>query len=256
MIDKQQDIFKDIYNEDNPLWKLIELDRRENIKSLLVRDLIGLICEKIQMTKDDLMQDTFYQPTESTLTYWILFDQSFAILPIHITIIKQLILTWQEWEKEGFQIVEIQKWNELKDNQQRIVCQIWNLVGENLEKEIRFQQLINDANRKIQDIIKTKKNVRLCIDNYCQDASDKNRYISHLQDLQNQLDRGTVYSAEVPRDIEVLKTLANLLEPVISSRVWQEYLKQNLEYRSKFILLIISNSVFNCYLTFRTSKQL
>ncbi len=237
LIDKQQDIFKDIDNEDNPLLKLIELDQRKTIKSILVRDLIELISEKIEMTKYNLIQDTFYQPNKSTLTYRVLFDQSFVTLQIYIKIIEQLFLKWDEWEAEGFHVMEINSWSALNPNQQQVACQIWNLIGENLGKTMRFEQLIDEAKRKIEDITKTIENVTLCINNYCQDTCDRNYYLTHLQNLRNQLNRTTISYAKISKEIELLKPSADRLQPVFSSCVWQTYFKQNVESKSKLIFL-------------------
>jgi hypothetical protein len=150
---------------------------------------------------------------------------------------------WNEWEKEGCQIRQINHWNnELNYEQRQIACQIWNLIGEDIGKPIQLERIIEEARRKVQVIIKTVENATLCINDYCQNACDRNDYLTHLQDLRNQLDRATVYSAKVSQKIEIFKPFADRLQPLISSCVWQTYLKQNVKSKSKFISSkVISN---------------
>jgi hypothetical protein len=133
--------------------------------------------------------------------------------------------------------MEINSWSALNPNQQQVACQIWNLIGENLGKTMRFEQLIDEAKRKIEDITKTIENVTLCINNYCQDTCDRNYYLTHLQNLRNQLNRTTISYAKISKEIELLKPSADRLQPVFSSCVWQTYLKQNVESKSKLIFL-------------------
>ena len=235
LTDENQDALKNITNINNPLYQLIQLDQRENSRSLLVRDLIELICDQIEMTRDELMQDTFYQPSKSTLTYLILFDQLFITLPIHMKMIQDLISIWKKWQSDGFQVTQINSWNRLDTEQRRIAGQIWNGIGTNLGQNIPFEELIEEAKRRIEDIIKTKENVTSCINIYCQDARDTEDYRKHLQDLQNQLDQATVYSAKISEQILALKPFADRLQPVISSRLWQKYLKDDLKGNCKLM---------------------
>jgi hypothetical protein len=230
------DLYKQINNPDNPLYQLIQIDKKRNVKSLLVLDLTELICQKIEILKDQLLNETFIQPTRTTFTYTILKEKLFQNLSIRKKILEHLTFLWEEWEKEGFQIGQINHWNnQLNKEQRQIACQIWNLIGENLKKPIQLERIIEEARRKVQDIIKTIENATLCINNYCQDTYDRNDYLTHLQDLRNQLDRATTDSAKVSQNIQLLKSFADRLEPVSSSRTWQKYLKENIELKSKIL---------------------
>jgi hypothetical protein len=235
---QEPNLFKQINNPDNPLYQLIQIDRKGDVKSLLILNLTELICHKIEIKKDELLNETFLRPTRTTFTYAVLNEKLFKNLSIRKEIIEHLISLWNEWEKEGCQIRQINHWNnELNYDQQQIAGQIWNFIGENIGKPIELEKIIEEARRNVQDIVKTVENATLCINNYCQNACDRNDYLTHLQDLRNQLHRTTVYSAKVSRTIQILKPFADRLEPVISSYVWQTYLKQNLESKSKFRFL-------------------
>jgi hypothetical protein len=235
--DQKSDLFKEINNPVNPLYQLIQIDKKGNINSLLLLDLTELICHKIEIIKNELLEDTFRHPTQTTFIYAVLKEKFFENLSIRKEIIQHLTSLWEEWEQEGFQISQINSWNELKDEQRQIACQIWNLIGESLGKPIQLEQLINEAKEKIKDIVKTIENVASCINNYCQDACDRNHYLTHLQDIRDQLNQATIYSAKISQEIELLKPFADRLEPVIPSCVWQKYLKQNVEAKSKLICL-------------------
>lgn len=231
---KQQSAFKDISNKDSLLSELINLDKTENGASLLVRSLIELICDQIKtIDKDDLLCETFLYPKESSSTFVILFENMFETLPIRKTIIQQLTLMWNEWETDGFQLDRINNWTELKLEQKQIACKIWNFIGENNGKTIRFEQWIGEARRKIQETLQIKESMTLCLNNHCKDARDKNRYLSHLDDLQRQVDQGTVSSAKIHPDIELLQPFSKVLNQIFMSRVWQYYLKKSTESKSK-----------------------
>jgi hypothetical protein len=234
---QKTDLFKEINNPENPLYQLIQIDKKGNIKSLLVLDLTELICQKIEIITDELLDETFLHPTRTTFTYVVLKEKFFENLPIRKEIIQHLIYMWEKWEQEGFRFGQVNSWNELKDEQRQIAHQIWNLIGESLGRPIQLGRLSDEAKEKVEDIIKTVGNVASCINNYCQDACDRNDYLTHLQDLRKQLNQATVDSAKISQEIELLKSFTDRLEPVIPSCVWQKYFKQNVEAKSKLIFL-------------------
>ena len=233
----QQDDFKNMDNLKNPLVALINLDSQSHFKSALVRDLMKLICERIDMTKEELLHDTFYDPRKLTLTYMSLFHESLTTLPIHRKIIHQLSRIWEEWEREGFLVSQIDIWGTLDDNRKEIIVQIWDLIQKHLKKTIKFQDLIGKANAKVEDIKKTIENVTLCIRNFCQNAADNDDYLAHLQKLQQQFDQSTTNSAHISSEIEPLKSFADKIAALSSSGVWQEYLKDKLKTQSKIVFV-------------------
>ena len=183
-IEKQKDMFKNMNRSDNPLLELIDLyHRRHPDQSILVCDLIQLICEKIEITKEELLNDTFYQPARSTLTYYILFDQSLKTLPIYRTTIAQLSLIRETWEKEGFLVSQINTWDTLRGSDKQIACEIWNFVGQYSNKSIQFQQLIDEEKVKIEEINKTIENITLCSRDFCQHSSNENDDLTYPPEL-------------------------------------------------------------------------
>ena len=228
-IEKQQDMFKDINRSGNPLLKLIDLyHRRHPDQSILVCDLIQLICEKIEITKEELLNDTLYQPARSTLTYPILFDQSLKTLPIYKTTISQLESIWKTWDEEGFLVRQIDEWSALEKNEKQLVGEIWKLVGQCSKRPIELQQLLNEAKAKIEEIRETIGNVSLCIENFCQDAYDQKDYSTHIREAQEEINQATTISVSIPTKIVALKPFADRIISLTSSAVWQQYVESKL----------------------------
>jgi len=237
---------------------LIRFDKRKKQNgSMLVRDLIQVISDRIEVTKDSLIKETFYQPTKTTFTYVVLFENIFKNLVIREKIIQHLIPFWQEWEKDGFQVEETNTWNRLDTQQRQIVCDIWNVIGESVEKAIPFEQLIDKTRSRMKLIVTIKEDIRLCINNYCQETCDKELFYDRLQKIETQLNQDKVLSIQVPPEIERLKPFADRLNPVFPSLIWQKYLKHNMESESKHILLLLMVNISKivCLLfCFRTKR--
>lgn len=234
----QQDEFKDMISSNNPLVALINLDSQNHIKSILVRDLMKISCEKIDMTKKELLRDTFYAPSMFTLIYMSLFHESLTTLPIHTKMIDQLSQIWKEWAKDGFLVSDINKWQMLDNNRKEIAIQIWNLVVKHLEETIGFQDLMDTKGAKKGEIKKTIENVTSCIKIFCQDASDQDDYLVLLEELQRQLDQSTRNSARTSSEIEKLKPFADKIAKLSSSAVWQKYLEEKLKTQSKLVFVL------------------
>ena len=235
-IGDEHNLFEAITNQKYSLYKLIELNKKKNNDSKLVRDLIQLICNKIEVKKSQLMNDTFHTPATTNSTYVVLFEDSFKALPIYQKVIEQLIFVWEEWENDGFQAADIRIWSELREKQRRIVSKIWNTIAEKAQKTISFEKLIDEATKNTREIFKVKDDVTFCINTYCQDACDKSLCFSHLQDIENQLRRRKVPSIKIPNMIEILKPLADRLHRIWKSHAWQKFFEEHKSKpESKFI---------------------
>ena len=238
---KQPAMFKDMNRISNPLATLIQLDFENLNRSVLVRDLIQLISEKIELTQEELINDTFSRPTKSTLIYLSLFHQSLLTLPIHMKIMEKLSSIWTDWERDGFAMFQIKTWNRLTEEQQQIACEIWNLVGQHLQKPSAFEQLIDRATGRLEEIDKTIEDVRVCVETYCQDASNLEFYITLLQDLRRQFDQQMIYSQKISHEIEAIRISADRLRPIISSVIFRKYLEHNLELKGKLPCSILDD---------------
>ena len=234
-------------NENNPLNPLIKLYEDKHT-SLLVHDLIDLICEKIQITEEELISDTFHQQAKSKLVYKVLLDIPLLKSPLHKKMMERCSSIWEKWERDGFYVAVINKWNSLSVPHKHIACQIWDTVQKNLGKTVQFEQLIDKHKRNIDEINKTVENVTLCIRDYCQDAYDQNHYSTHLRTWQNEFAQATTCTIPMSTEIQELKQFADRLGP-IPSTIWQDFLKKNLQPESmlfgSFRLTLISNNLSN-----------
>lgn len=246
---------KDITNADNPLVVLMKLSKtQKNSKSVLVRDLIKLVCEKIKMTRKELMDDTFEKPKRPTLIYCILFDEAFVTQPVRVTTIEQLSGIWKKWETDGFLVHEISMWNNLARAEQETVCRIWNTVTSHLKSSIEFDRLIEQAKVKIGMIKEMIENVNVCIKELCQNASDRDICRNQLEELEQQLNNLAVNMAIVTPAIEELGIIAGPIKLFISSPHWREYIEIRLQSQAGMLRSfprLISTKPF----LFRTSKQ-
>lgn len=230
---KQPTLFKDMNRIHNPLVTFMQLNFENSNKSVLVRDLIQLISDKIEFTQEELINDTFSRPFKSTLIYFSLFHPSLAVLPIHMKIMEKLSSIWSDWKRDGFTLVQIARWNRLTEEQQHIACEIWNFVRQNRNT---LEQMIDRATGRLREIDKSIEEIRVCVETFCQDASDLESYSTLLQDLRSQFDQQMVYSEKIPPEIDAIRTSADRLRPIISSIIFQKHLDHNLEFRGKHLL--------------------
>jgi len=220
--DKQIDLFKEIRNSDSIFHQIVDFNTRIYGSSLLVHDLIEVICQQIEMNPDELKQDMFYNPTKTSLTYVILFENPFIILPIHRQIIEKLLLIIIEWEKDGFFYEDVICWNELNVEQRDIACQIWNSVNRN-----NLRELMKNENQISEKIISIIDNVTVCLMNYCTNTRDKDVYFTHIQNIQQQLNEVKLKSIKIPSPISEILVTAQRLNPIYKSFNWQKFLNEN-----------------------------
>jgi len=213
-------------NSENALAELFKLDKQTAGKSLLIRDLISILSDQIEIPNDLLLQDTFFQPGKSTLIYRILFEEPFVNLPIHKKIIQRLIHFLADWDTEGFYVAEIQAWNTLHFDAHRIVLQIWRLIETNWKKTKHLEDMIAQANTRYNEIIRMKEKMSFCLDRYCENACDKEHYLDEIQHLQKQLAQQRINSIKIPGNWQIIKPYVEQLSTISKSHCWQQYLNE------------------------------
>ena len=223
----EKDLRKQTRISDDVLQKLIDINSQMSRPSLLIYDLIELICQQTEISHNDLMRDTFYQPSNSSLTYIMLFEYPFVCLPIHRTVMEKLLLIWTEWEKDGFLAADLNRWNLLPIEQRQIACQIWSLMKKNCQSLNNLEELIKSENEIFERIISIKENVAACLMNYCASALDNKDYSKCIDLIQKQLDKTKVKSIRIPQKISDLQPTAQRLNSIYQSRIWQKYLSEN-----------------------------
>jgi len=231
---QSESVFRYLNDEKNPLTELIKLDKLSNNKtSSITRDLITVICDQIRtIKKDHILQDTLLHPVKNSLIYVLLFEDAFDNISLRTKIIEDLTSIWKDWEDNGFQLDQINRWAELKLEQQ-IVSKIWNFIGEYNKKTTIFEEWISGEKTKVDKIFELTASLTKCLSCYCKDASDQNRYTSLIADLEKKIKAKTNLFAKVHADIEPLREFPPELNPIISLRAWECYRKQILESASQ-----------------------
>ena len=180
---EKPELFKAMLNENNPLLELIELSKKSEHRSKLIHDLIQTVCDQIEVSKEELSDALFNEPTKETFVYTVLFEDSFDDTSIRNELIKELMAMWENWEQNGCQVAETQTWNRMKDKQRKFTCDVWNRIGKLTGKEISFQSFITGANNKVQTILKVKEDVKICVTFYCRNASDLEEYLTLIKSI-------------------------------------------------------------------------
>ena len=222
-------ILKEFTNDRNPLAKLIVLDRKSQYKSLLIHDLIEALCELIEITKDELLKIIFDKAKGITLIYNVLMEESFSTIPIREQIIKDLLSIWTDWETDNFQIEETQIWIGLKPDKRQIICDIWERIGEIVGKNISFESLITEADRKFQTVLNIRNNIKKCILHYCTNSPDLQHYIDLISRLDENVNQRSVETFQLPDELIAIQDYTKYLNTFIESNAWRNFLKQQLE---------------------------
>ncbi len=233
-----QDKLKNLSNQENPLYYLINMNRKIQGKSLLVTDLIQLTANKIQFNTNEILRDTFEKPSSTTCIYVILFEDCFKSSKLRQMIMDQLIALWNSWEEKGFRANQIVGWKKFSPEERQIVHRIWNYVGEKAKKQYQIDALIDKQRCEMDEKIQIKERITKCLDIYCQNAYDKELYIKLLSDMEIQLTSGIVRAIQIPKEIELLLPLADRLNPLERLNAWKSFLADQRKCKKSFSNLI------------------
>ena len=221
------DKLKQLSNPENPLNHLIKMNKQIQGKSQLINDLIQLTSDKIQFNMDEILRDTFEQPTVATCTYAILFEDCFETSKIRHLIIDQLVSIWNTWNEEGFRAHQIIAWKKLSKEQRQIVHRIWNPIGEKVKKPYQIDALIDKQRHEMDKIIRIKEQITRCLESYCQYAYDKQLYLDLLSEIEARLKSDIVRTITIPDKIQTLLPFVNRLNSVTKLNAWERFLAEN-----------------------------
>ncbi|CAF4648749.1 unnamed protein product, partial [Rotaria sp. Silwood2] len=175
----------------NPLMILIELNKRKEIVHLVKR-LLEICCDAIEIGHDELLEHTLERPSNDTLIYFILFEDCFIKISLRQNILNQLTNFWNVWEEKGLRTRQIRCWQNFTSNQRYYFNEIWNLVRIFAKKNYEVKRLFDKQYQEILRMIKLKENIVNCLNAYCSESSDKEKYLVLLQSLQQKIDEGGV----------------------------------------------------------------
>ncbi|CAF1180833.1 unnamed protein product [Rotaria sordida] len=171
----------------------------------------------------------FANSMRSTLTYIILFQDCFQTLPIRQMTVEHLVILWDQWDEHGLYSDQINRWINLAPEIKQLSRDIWNLVGQTVQRDFPIETLINEQYQEMQEkrLIQTK--ILTCLDTYCDDAVDKQFYLDLLLAMQQKFDHDTVRLVEVPCEIMTLLPSVDRLTPLSTSRSWLIVLSESQE---------------------------
>lgn len=229
----------------NPLITLIELYQRTEAIPLVQR-LLRICCDLIEIERDELLRNTFKEPTDRTLTYVVLFENCFTEMPLRLNILNQLTSLWNDWEQNGLKSTQIRHWQNLTRDQRYYFNKIWNIVGKFAKKNYTVDRLFDRQYQEMLQKIKMKEKIVTCLNAYCSEGIDKLNYMRLLERMQRQIDEATVQKIIVPSELETLVPFADRLSHISKSNAWMNfYINQLNGKHSLLIISIIFFSYFN-----------
>jgi hypothetical protein len=148
-----KDHLKDIQSYQNPLFRLISINRPEDRKNTLLKDLIGLATSLIDISEEEVLNDTFYHPSTQTFTYAVLFNKSLNLYPISKKVISHLNAQWKNWTPVGVRANDVWTWRGLSKGEQSVVRQIWALATQNSKEKYFIDKLFDATDQKMQTLL-------------------------------------------------------------------------------------------------------
>jgi len=223
-VEDENETLKMLDNRDNPLVRLMNIDKKQNHENYLVTILIQSILLLIKITDAELISDTFRNPSKSTITYSILFDSSLNSFDIHKEIIVRLAKKFKEWKYIGLYASDIRIWKEFTREQHEIIRQIWTSVAESIGKQYELDQLFSLAIKDMKTKQEIAENVLTSIEIYCSQANDKDKYEISIRELREDLQRKPIQSVSIPVDFEIVRSFAEQLNPYVKTICWRTFL--------------------------------
>ena len=231
-------------NIHNPLVILIDLYQRK-AAIRLVKRLLESCCEVIKIDQDELFQDTVQRPTNNALMYVILFENCFMEIPLHRHILNELTNFWSTWEQDGLKARQIRYWQSFTTDQRYYFNEIWNIIKIFAGEDYSVNRLFDTQYQEMFRMIKFKENTVNCLNAYCLESSDRQKYIEFLDRMQHQIDEGTVRAMIIQPELEKLKSLAVQLSHASKSNAWMHYYAKQLEDKSSRFIFTMFYSFDN-----------
>ena len=236
---------KNIQNYQNPLFQLISIDKQQQRQNGLIKELIVLATSLIQISEQEILENTFYLPSRDNLTYAILFNESLRSLTIYTQTINCLNTQWKRWRTTGVVANDVWTWKGFTREQTAIVREIWALVTQVPGKKYQLDALFDATHRDMKAKLETNEKVVTCLNAYCHNASDKDRYYTLAQDWQNRFEREIVQSIEIPKILKDIVPFANELNQYVNTSSWKAFLTQRTTINGKIVNILSVVYIYN-----------
>lgn len=216
---------KAFQNGQSPLQHLMKIDN--TIKGQqIIKDLIKLTISFIKLGGEEILNDAFYNPSQNSLTYAVLFNDSLKELTINADVIKSLRTKWGIWKLNGVRAKEIKAWTSFKQDQKAIVYKIWALVTEKAARIQPIDTLFDFALRDMNEKLEMNEKVVMCLNAYCQQANDIEKYRTLLEEFQGRFEMDAVRTIHMPKALSDILPFAEKLNTYITVHSWKAYLDQ------------------------------
>lgn len=230
-----QEYLKMLQSHLNPLVHLITIDQEQEGKKQLVKDLIGIALSLIEITKEEVLRDTFSHPSTQTFTYSILFNQTLNSYPIFATAIHYLSAQWEEWTAARLRGKDVDNWKHLSKGEQNLVRKIWSIALRNCTEEDSINALFDTNERDMQIKVELKEAIVMCLNCYCKDAIDRFVYQREIQKWQKSFEEEFIQSIQMSHTLHKLQPFARTLNPYRNVHTWRTFLQQKIFIRGNFL---------------------
>ncbi|CAF1081188.1 unnamed protein product [Adineta ricciae] len=228
VLNAYKDSFKELENPANPLHILKRFDDKTKYQNGILRELIEMACEDIQIEDDEILQDVFYKPDSQSFTYSAIFLPSFKTTRIRQYIVDRLLVLSTSWEEKGMQLNDLSTWNNYTEQQRAVALEVWAHIGEVSSKKFEMNTLINKENDNLKKKLQITEMISSCIDIYCSNATDKQHYKDLLKNIDNSFVNQTIRSIAISEEMEKIVPIAQRLDPYSKSNVWHLFRQETM----------------------------
>ena len=219
---------KQMQNQDSPLFHLLTIEKNFNGENELVNDLINHAASLIEVTNDEIINETFYSPSQHTFIYTVLFNSSFKSSSLYKRVINHLTETYKDWINNGCCVNDVYIYQGFSQEQLNIVEQIWALVTNTQKENLTISTLFKANRREMQAKLEMKDKVVSCLNAYCGHAIDKDLYHQQIREWYNRFQQATTKSAEIPQAFRDILPFANELNPYANASNWRMFVERKL----------------------------
>jgi hypothetical protein len=218
----------------NGLNRLLELLQRQSQTSnnLLLR-LITRCANEIRPDDKELLHHVFIEPARDTCTFTILFNDSFAKLPIRKEILDRLTAIWTIWEGQQLKYEEIWRKKNYTADQKFYFDKIWETVGKYCGKQYQIAVLFETAHKDMMEKTRIKEKMTTCLNDYCHQAIDKEIYFDYLSMMQYHMEHSVINEIRVPPELKELIPFVERLIPFTRSNAWLQFYANHVQEQSK-----------------------
>ena len=232
---------KEMYNLENPLFYLMQIEQKQKGQNSLTKELITIATSLTEIDRCEIMKDAFYQPSRNTFTYAVLFNELLKSLPIHEEVVQALNGQLDKWE-QGVFAEDLRTWEKFTAEEARVVRTIWTPVAQKLEKKYDIDSLFDATYRDMKAKLEIKEKVVTCLDSYCEQAHDKNKYYAQIQIWHHHFEQAVIQSVKTPSILMELVPFAEKLNPYANVVNWKIFLHQQTATEGKILNILMIHS--------------